>query len=171
MFLTVTFSNAEHFRFEIKGSTYHPGNDVFKEVYGSGIIVGSELSFNVWKGLEIWIGGRFTSQKGEMTFTEEETKLKIYPVEGGFRYKLSLSQFFPYLCAGVGYCTIKEDTPVRDVSESGMSYLVKVGSYIKAGKRIVFDLNFNYTYCRIEISQEVLNIGGIGVGVGIGYEF
>ena len=58
----------------------------FRDIYGEGIMYGGEVNIRVWKALEVWFGASYFYKKGELTFTKEETKLKIVPIGAGIKY-------------------------------------------------------------------------------------
>lgn len=49
-----------------------------------------------WKNLYIWIGGDYFSKKAKLTFTGEETTLKIIQIRGRLKYIFELGVFNVY---------------------------------------------------------------------------
>ena len=173
--VTVIFSsglaNATDFIVELKAHYLHPSEKAFRDIYGGGMMYGGEVSIGVWRGLEVWFGGSYFSKKGELTFTKEETKLEVYPLGGGFKYRLSAGIFDLYAGAGLNYYQYKESNPLGDVSKCGLGYIGKIGSYVKVTGGLLVDLYVNYSYCKIKPADFKINIGGIEAGVGMGYSF
>jgi hypothetical protein len=171
IFLSSSFSNATDIIVEFKSHYLHPSEKAFGDIYGGGLVYGGELSIGIWKRLDIWVGGNYFSKKGELTFTKEGTKLEIYPLGGGLKYRLTSGVFNLYAGAGLNYYQYKESNPIGDVSKGGLGYVAKIGSYVKVTSGLLFDLYVNYSYCKLKPADFEINIGGIEAGVGIGYRF
>lgn len=163
--------NAADFKIELKGHYFQPSEGAFKDIYGGGIMYGGEVSIGVWQNLEVWFGGSYFSKTGELTFTKEETKLEIFPLGAGLKYRLSEGVLSFYVGAGVNYYQYKESNPLGDISEGGLGYMGKIGSYVKVTGGFLIDLFVNYTYCKIKPADFEINIGGIEAGFGLGYKF
>lgn len=164
-------ANASDVIVELRAHYLHPSEEAFRDIYGGGMMYGGELSVGIWRGLDVWFGGSYFSKKGELTFTKEETKLEIYPLGGGLKYRLTTGVFNLYAGAGLNYYQYKESNPLGDLSKGGLGYIGKMGSYVKVTGGLLVDLYVNYSYCKIKAADFKINIGGIEAGVGIGYEF
>ena len=164
-------ANAADFIVELRAHYLHPSEEAFKDIYGGGMMYGGEISIGVREGLDVWFGGSYFSKRGELTFTKEKTKLEIYPIGGGLKYRLTTGVFNLYAGAGLNYYQYKESNPIGDVSENGVGYIGKIGSYVKITEGFLIGLYVNYSYCKLKPPDFVINIGGIEAGVGIGYEF
>jgi tetratricopeptide (TPR) repeat protein len=157
---------------EIKGNYFIPSDDDFKEFYGEGLMYGGEVSAGLAKYFSIWFGGNYFSKKGELTQTQEKTKLETYYFGGGLklRFPVGISHF--YLGGGVNFHQYKESTPIGDIKKSGVGYVGKVGWFIEVVKGLIIDLYGNYTYCKIKPKDlDKINIGGIEAGIGLGFKF
>ena len=74
-----------------------------------------------------------------MTYTKEETKLKIIPVELGARYLIKVGNgcsLFPYIGAGAGYYMYKEENVIGTVDEK------KIGFFAEGGLRFYLMSSF-----------------------------
>jgi hypothetical protein len=140
---------------ELKAYYFNPSDQAFRDIYGGGVMYGGEVSIGVWKGLEVWLGGSYFSRGGELTFTKERTKLEIYPLGGGLKYRLSEGVLSFYVGAGLNYYNYKESNPIGDVSKGGLGYIGKVGSYVKVTSGLLFDLYVNYSYCNFEANSSL----------------
>ena len=162
---------ATDFVVELEAHYLFPSEKAFKDIYGGGMMYGGEATIQVWKNIIIWFGGSTFSKTGELTFTKEETKLKITPIGGGLKYRTQTGIVNFYGGLGINYYQYKETNPIGDVSKSGPGITGKIGIYIKAIEGLLIDVYFNYSYCKIKPADYKINIGGIEIGVGIGYEF
>jgi hypothetical protein len=117
----------------------------------------------------VW--GELFFKERELTFTKDETKLEIYPLGGGLKYRLTTGVFNLYAGADLNFYQYKESNPLWDVSKGGLGYIGKIGSYVNVTGGFLIDLYVNYSYCRLKPADFKIDIGGIEAGVGIGYSF
>jgi opacity protein-like surface antigen len=161
--------NAQNISVELKSGYFIPVDENFKEIYGNGMCFGGELSIDVWKGLSAWISGGYHSNIGELTYTREETKLRIISAELGPRYMLEIgkSPVIPFVGCGVGINLFHESNPIGTVDKNGLSFSGHLGVLFKLTKRILLDLKGNYRYCQIESVDIEFNSGGFEVLLGV----
>jgi hypothetical protein len=131
-------------------SYFFPTEERFKTVYGNGLAIDGELTIAVLKDVKVWVGASYLSKKGELTFTKEETKLKIMPLKGGLKYRILKGNLNIYVGIGVGYHQLKETNPIGDVSKGGLGYLAKMGGFFNMGGGGLFEIFTEYSYCRIK---------------------
>lgn len=172
MFLTLSvFMGAQGIMVEVKVGGFYPYEDAFQEIYGNCMNFGLEFSINVWRGFDFFIQGSFLSKTGELTFTKDETRLKITPVEWGVKYRVVLGRFNLYTGAGLGFFRYSETSPLGDIHVDEYGFIGKLGCYADVVKNIVVDLQFEYTYCMINPADYEVNIGGWTASLGLGYQF
>jgi len=160
--------NAGAIIFEVKGSYFYPSEQAFKDIYGGGLMFGGEISVGVLRNLDIWIGGYYFSQYGDLTFTEEETSLQIIPLGGGLKYKIISGNVSFYLGAGVNYFDYQESNVIGDVKSGAVGFVSKLGAYLEPVDKFVVDIFVEYSYCKMTPADFTINIGGIKAGIGIG---
>ena len=165
------FISAKSILFELKGSYFSPTETLFKEIYGEGMSYGAEISVGIWKRIDICVGGNYYTQKGELTFTKDETTIKIIPVGFGVKYRFITGTLNVYAGLGFKYFLFNESNFIGDVSTAKMGYEGKIGVFLKIGSGIVFDVYLDYSYCKISPTSVETNIGGMNTGVGLGYWF
>lgn len=165
------FIYAENFSFEVKGSYFSPSEEAFKDIYGGGFTFGGELTLGILKNLQLWFGGSYFSQNGELTYTKEETSLQIIPLGGGLKYKLNAGILSFYGGAGIKFYQFKESNILGEVTEGGIGYVGKIGVIFKVFKGMFLDLFGEYSYCKMIPADFTINIGGIAAGIGLGFEF
>ena len=165
------FAHGGDFMVELKAHYFSPSEQAFKDIYGGGLMYGAEINIGVWKDLDIWFGGSYLSKKGELTFTKEETKLELLPIGGGVKSRILSGNFALYAGLGLNYYQFKESNPIGDVSEGGLGFVGKIGSYVTIAGGLVLDFYVDYTYCKIKPADFEVNVGGIVAGVGLGYRF
>jgi len=133
---------------------------------------GGEVSIRVWKALEVWFGASYFSKKGELTFTKEETKLRIVPIGAGVKYFFPVVEILDgYGGVGINHYSYKEENPIGKVAKNGLGILVRAGGLVKVIKGIIIDFYINYSYCRMKPADFDINIGGFETGIGLGYKF
>ena len=158
-------------KIEIKGGYFYPSEKAFKDIYGGGFSIGGEISVGILKNLSIWVGGNYFTKKGKLTFTQEDTEIKLTPIGGGLKYEFPTGKFAPYLGLGVNYYLYEESNPLGDVNKNEVGYIGKAGTYIYLTSHFIIDLFLNYSYCDIQPADFKINIGGLEAGIGGGYEF
>lgn len=153
---------------EAKGSYFYPMEGAFQDIYGGGLMYGGEVSVGIWKGLEVWAGGYYFTRDGQLTYTGEETALKIIPLGGGLKYKITQGLLSVYMGAGANYFDYRESNVIGDVQKGGVGVIVKLGLQIEPVKMLVIDLFAEYTYCRMTPADFSIDIGGVKAGIGLG---
>jgi len=158
--------------FEVKRANFSPTEQAFKDIYGGGATTGGEISIGILGGIHLWVGGSFFTQTGELTFTGEETTVKIMPIGGGVKYFYSLFKFVSlYAGAGVNYYSYKEENPIGTATKGGIGFLGTAGIMLKVFKGLFIDAFGTYSSCKMQPADYEINIGGIEAGVGLGYRF
>ncbi len=156
----------------LAGASYFmPSESRFTDIYGNGVQFEGLLSINLWKELDIWIGGSYFKKKGELSFTKEETSVQIIPIGGGLQYRFPLGNFSPYLGLGAYYYMFKETNPVKDTNDEKLGYVARLGGILRITNSLVFNFHADYTYCEIEPENVKINIGGICAGLSLGILF
>ncbi|NIM91926.1 MAG: hypothetical protein GTO17_13385 [Candidatus Aminicenantes bacterium] len=165
-------ANAAGILVELKGHYFMPSEEAFRDVYGGGIEIGAEASVEIGRGLAVWLGGSYFSRKGELTFTKEETELRIMAFGGGIKYIFPAGAGIDiYGAAGVNYCSYDEENVLGEVSKGGVGVVMKAGGLVKIINGIFLDIYTSYSYCKMKPADFKINIGGFGAGVGLGYRF
>lgn len=175
LFVTLLISgliNAKISYLELRTNYFNPSNRDFKDIYGGGIQYGLELGFDIRESFTVWIGGSYFKKKGELTYTKEETILKILvPVEIGIRYKLSKRMIVPYIGGGFSFISFKETNPIGSAEELRFGYSVQFGILIRFVKRFSLDLRSNANSCKVNPADKKVNIGGTSISIGLTYNF
>ena len=150
----------------------------FKEVYdGTPLIYSIDFAMRVVQPLEVFLHSDFLSIDGKTTFTNEDTTLKITPLELGLRYildqkKSCKQKVFPYLGAGVGYYMIKEEfaagVPIEPVDEKRLGFFGEGGVRFYVVKAVFIDAKLKFISLK---SEESIQLGGLAYMGGIGFSF
>lgn len=165
-------NHATNVRIEARAKYFYPTEKAFKDIYGSGMSYGSEISIGIWRNFELGLTGSAFSKKGELTFTREETSLRIIAAGIVIKYvHPAAASVDAYGSISINYYTYKEKNPIGDVSTGKMGYIGRIGTYVKVIDGLFLDLYLDYSYCRIKPEELSVNIGGFGTGAGIGYQF
>ena len=162
---------AENFFAGLQTGYFSPSNEVFKEIYGSGFYFSGELGIDTWKRTALFLGLRYFSKKGELSYTKEEATLKIIPIHLGVRLRLSEQKIVPFLGASISLNFFRENVPSQTVLDTKLGFLVETGIFIRISKRYFIKFDFNYNHCQIKPFHTRINIGGINAGFGLKYCF
>jgi len=159
-----------------KFAYFHPAEKTIRNDYGGGLTYGGEVNIGLGKFIEFWVGAMYFREKGKQISTDEETKISLFPVEGGLKFKLSPQTITPYFSAGIGYYLYEESKSGKKLKDNKLGYCVQLGLLITSCKKdcglgVTIDVFVNYSYCTIKPQDSKLNIGGIRAGVGWGFVF
>ena len=166
------FANAGQVLFKLKGSYFSPWDKAFQDIYGGGMIYGIEASTGILKNIEMWIEAGYFSNKGKLSFTKEETRLRIIPVGGGIRYLQYEGIKKLYACysdIGVNYYFYRESNILGTVIWGGLGFIGKIGLFVKVKGKMIIDFFASYSVCTMKPADFRINIGGLEAGIGIGY--
>ncbi len=169
--LTISAS-ATDFLYEFKGHYFNPTEQRHKDIYGSGWAFGGEFGFGVSESLYVYLSGNYYAREGELTYTKEETKLKIIPLAVGAKYHFNLvgGSIF-YAGTGLTYNIYKEENPIGEASKNGIGFVLNSGLLVFVVEGLFLDVYVNYSYCKLKPANVDINIGGLEAGLGIGYKF
>lgn len=167
------FIHAADFRIEARAHYFHPREQAFRDIYGSGPQFGGEFRVGLAGGLEIWLGGSYYAKKGLTTFTQEDIRIRIIPMGGGLYYGFPVGPFELYAGLGIQYFQYKETSiPERGhITEGKIGHVVRLGSMVDVGKPLLLDISLEYITCKMKPADYQLDIGGISLGIGLGWEF
>jgi hypothetical protein len=157
--------------FEAKGIYFSPSDKSFKDIYGSGWMAGGEIGFRIIRRLDVWFGGAYFSREGNLTFTQEKTKLSIQPIEGGLRFRFTTGMISCYASAGLNHYQYKESNPIGEVKATAIGYVGKLGIFMKIVDGLQIDFNLGYSYCKMKPADFEINVGGLEAAAGLAIEF
>jgi hypothetical protein len=160
-----------NFNIKIGIHYFSPSGQSLKDVYGSGVCFRAEATIFVLRNFAFWVGGSYFHKNGMLTFTEEETKLTIFPLGGGIKYRKLFGDISLYLGIGLNYYQFKESNPIGDVSKGGLGYIGLLGGSVKLTEGLLLDLYSNYSYCKMTPVDFEIDVGGLEIGIGLIYEF
>jgi hypothetical protein len=156
---------------QVNGSYFRPADQAFREIYGSAAVLGGEISLALIKGIHLWAGASYYSREGELTLTEEKTRLKIMPVYAGLKFQISGSNLSPYLAVGAGYFRYEETNPLGTLSKGDWGFVSQAGVSFRPIRPLILDVHAGYSYCKIKPVELEADLGGLTAGVGLGVEF
>lgn len=144
---------------------------LYKDVYGSsGITYNVDLGFKFGKSLEAFLHTDYFSKTGELTYTKEETTLKIIPVELGARFLIKVGNggsLFPYIGAGAGYYMYKEENFIGTVDEKKFGFFAEGGLRFYLMGSFFIDAKVKNVFLKVEDLQ----LGGFAFMGAIGISF
>lgn len=164
--------SAKGMKFELKTHYYMPQDDIFREVYDSGIAFGGEFSYEIWNGFFAWFGGSSFTKEGEFTFSGDTTDVKIIPLELGLRYVYRASPVLSlYGGLGMAYVLFDEENFLGSVTKNQLGGIGTLGVTLNIKNGIFVDVFIDYLMCSLEPNDVAFSISGIMTGIGIGIEF
>lgn len=164
-------------RLEINSAFFYPSEKAFREIYGEGLKYGLDLSLNFWKRLEFHLESNYFVKKGKLTFSQEDTKLKLVPLSANIRWVFLQRRLNLYGGAGLTYIFFEEKNPLGKVRANKIGPMAKIGCFTrlkgwgKLFKSFVIDAHLSYHYCPMQPAQIKFDAGGVNLGLGLGFEF
>ncbi len=148
--------------------------DRAKDIYGHfNPVFYLDFAVNVAKPLELFFHIEYFNPAGELSYTKEETKLRIIPLELGLRFLISKGDFTPYIGGGVGYYFYQEENVIGQLSDNKFGFFGETGFKIFIVKKFFIDIKGRYTFLKVDVQQEEESIdlsgfiirGGLGITV------
>jgi len=162
---------AASIRAELKGSYFNPSDRAFKDIYGRGATYGAEAGLKLGRFIGLWVAAESFAKKGQMTFTQEETTLKIMPLAAGLSGEFPLGPISPYVKLGLGYFHYEENNVLGTVKKSNVGYLGQVGLIARIIGPLFLDLFGSYSVCQVKPLELEADLGGFKAGLGLGLQF
>jgi len=158
----------------VKGGYFLPSDEVFKDVYGSGLSFGAETSIPLSGPLHAWAGFEFFSRSGLTTISEEETKVRIVPIYAGLRALIGHQGVRPYIVAAAAYFFFHEENPIGSLSDGGLGFLGQAGVMARLAGALWVDAFAGFRACTLRSGGEEpveAKLGGLSLGLGLAYRF
>ena len=178
LFLFIPYPlRANPVRLEINLAFFYPSEKAFREIYGQGPKYGLDLSLNFWKRLELHLESNYFAKKGKLTFSQEDTKLKLVPLSLNIRWVFLQKRLNLYAGAGATYIFFEEKNPLGQVKANKIGPMAKIGCFTRIKgwgrllKTFVINAFLSYHYCPMRPAQIKFDAGGIDLGLGLGFEF
>ena len=156
----------------VKGVENENGLNLYNEVYGKNHMVYSiDLGYRVSKSLQVFLHYDSFSVNGKLTYTEEETKLTIKPLELGIRFFMGKRLIFPYIGAGTGYYMYKEENVIGTMDEKKFSIFGEGGLQFRYSRLLFIDLKVKYIFLKVDGPEAQVDLGGMALIGGMGISF
>ena len=158
-------------RIEITGNYFQPAEGEFKDTFGNGLMEGAELNIGVTNSLEFWLAMKNFSKSSLEGEATPDRKIRLIPLEAGFKMRFNKGAVNPYIGGGVAYHQYKELFNSEEIKEKKIGYIGQAGCFLKIAENLVLDAYAHYRYCLINVGGTELDISGFHVGAGLGFEF
>jgi hypothetical protein len=151
-------------------------DSVFREVYGGGIVIGSEMRIALPgfldRRLTVWAEGNYRSQNGGLTYTHDVTTVKVGALEGGLLYRLTKGMPSIYVGGGFGYYLFSEDNePMGSAKQNALGFCGLAAASVPLGSRLVMDVRLKYSSSNMQPADLPINVGGLTLDAGFGIRF
>lgn len=164
--------SSKSFIVEVKAGYFNPSDDMFKDIYGGNTSIGAELALLLNDWLGVWVDFRTFNNDGKLTYTGEDTEIKLTAISFGAKYILKVGKKFDFYGGlGLEHNKFNEKNVLGEVDESKTGILLKLGSYFKISKHFFADIFINYSTCKMKPMNFEFNVGGLYYGLGLGYIF
>ncbi len=158
-------------RIEVTGNYFQPAEGEFKDTFGSGLMEGAELNIGVTNSLEFWLAMKNFSKTSLDGDTAQDRKIRLIPLEAGFKLRFNKGTVNPYIGGGVAYHQYKELYNSEEIKEKKIGFIGQAGCFLKIAENLAIDAYAHYRYCIVNIGETELDISGFHIGAGLGFEF
>jgi hypothetical protein len=151
-----------------------PNSQDVRDVYKNGLVFGADLTVPLWKALGFWAGADDYHKKGKLTYTLEDTTLRVVPLFAGLKLQSTSARIRPYVALAAGYFLYKETNVLGTVSGSKVGLLAQIGLLVKIMGPLSVDFHGRYTSFRNKAGEPdtlTTNLGGIQGGLGLAVRF
>ena len=158
----------------LKASYFAPAGSVFRDVYGSGLLLGGDVTVPLAGPLDLWAGADWFAKTGHLLLTEEETKVRLIPIYAGLRLELRREKLRPYFGVAAAYFLLHEENPLGSASESGLGLITQAGARARLGGPLWADLFAGYRLCTIRSGGDdtvSAKLDGFSAGLGLSIRF
>ena len=146
-------------------------DSAFKDIYGNGAVYGGELRLG-GKMIVAWLEGSYRERVGKLSFTGEETKVKVTGIEGGALCRIIPGNISPYAGAGIGYYMFNENNvAIGKAKQNKIGFCGLAGVSMIVGGSFVLDARMKFSTCAMKPADFDINVGGITLGIGVGFRF
>jgi opacity protein-like surface antigen len=151
-----------------------PNSQDVRDVYKNGLVFGADLTVPLWKGLGLWAGADYYHKKGKLTYTLEDTTLRVVPLFAGLKIQSTSVRVRPYAALAAGYFLYKETNVIGTVSGSKLGLLAQIGLLVRITGSLSVDFHGRYTSFRNKAAETdplTTDLGGLQGGLGFAFSF
>ena len=155
------------------GNYYISSDENYKNYYGNGSILPSvKLTINLTKGVYLWGGYGYLSEKGETKGLKLKIKSTEHILDFGVGINLQIAKPLSFFVEGGGtLASYSEDSFGSVKKGSGLGYSGNAGIRVYFSKSLFVVLAGGYSNVQTTINNVDLKLGGIKAGGGLGVSF
>jgi len=147
---------------------FHPRGGDFRDIYGGGLQVGTELAVDFGNGVTAWAGGRYFRKTGRLSYTREEITLHLLPLHLGLGYQFRPgARWRPFLGGGVSLNVFREAAPLETVKQTRFGYWGQAGVSVRIARRLALEAKCVYNSCRMEFPETDVDLSGMSGIIGL----
>jgi len=153
---------------------FRPNSQDVRDVYKNGLVFGADLTVPLWKGLGFWAGADYIHKNGKLTYTLEDTTLRVVPLFAGLKLQSATAKVRPDGGLAAGYFLYKETNVIGTVSGSNLGLLAQIGLLVTVMRSVFVDFHGRYTSFRNKAGGSdapTADLGGIQGGLGLAVQF
>jgi hypothetical protein len=155
--------------FEVRAGYFVPAGAGVHDVYKNGLTFGVELTIPVAKGLCAWAGIDYFDKTGKLTFTKENTTIRIMPLFAGLKLQSMAAAVRPYAAAAAGCFFYKEANIIGTASGQSVGVLGQLGLLVKIRGRVWLDISTRFAWAKFTSGGAepfTTQLGGFQGGLG-----
>lgn len=146
-------------------------------LYGRLIGPSLDLAFRFVPKVDFWLSAAYASRPADPDWSDEEFKLTLIPLSGGFRYHvMEKGKWDVFLGAGASYFLVKEINPVEDIDTGALGFWGLGGAYYRLSRRLFAQGTLRYHLVSKDVYPELdldnkLDLGGLELRLGVALAF
>jgi len=146
-------------------------------LYGRMLGPSLDLAFRFVPKVDFWLSAAFASRPADPDWSDEEFKLTLIPLTGGFRYHvMEKGKWDVFLGAGASYFLVKEINPVEDIDTGALGFWGLGGAYFRLSRRLSAQGTLRYHLVSKDVYPELdfddkLDLGGLELRLGVALAF
>ena len=160
--------------FEARLGYFVPAGAGLRDVYKNGLTLGAELTVPLSRGLCAWAGVDYFHKDGKLTFTQEDTAIRIMPLFAGLKLQSMAVSVRPYAAAAAGCFLYKESNIIGTASGQRIGFLGQLGIAIRIKGPAWLDISTRYAWAKFTSGGEepfTTQLGGFQAGLGAAVRF
>jgi len=159
---------------EVRAGYFIPAGAGVRDVYKNGLAFGADLTVPLSRRLCAWAGVDYFHKDGKLTFTMENTTLRIIPLFAGLKLQSVSAAVRPYAAAAAGCFLYKETNILGTASGQRLGFLGQLGLLVKIKGAFWLDVSARYAWAKFTSGGAepfTTQLGGFQGGLGAAVRF
>ncbi|KPK33356.1 MAG: hypothetical protein AMS24_01480 [Chlamydiae bacterium SM23_39] len=171
------------FSVQLKPAYFYPQDNKFRDIYGSGFMILTEIDGRVYENVHIWADIGFFTEDGKVDSVSKKSRIYLIPTGVGLKYLHTIyeNRLGVYAKIGINYLYMKNKQNYQYVKNKTHKNVIGgtfgIGMVGTIQENFIGSVFLDYLYDKRKIhdsnSNQKFSVygGGLVVGIGLGYCF